>query len=1105
MNRPLDDRTVRGTDAGIGVRAALRSERETSRLVAIVMADIVDSTRQRALHGDRTVDALTAEYESVARTVVEATDGVVVKFLGDGLLAVFATASDAIESAVRLQRAGARLNRRTAVEVRQRIGVTVGEVTLVDGDVRGIVVAEAARLCSAASTGQILVSDTARRTSRRVLPEFASVGELTLKGLPEPVHGWSLEWAHAVPQATVPVRLRPPGPQAMVGRDSEVAMARQIWDRATHDAQVLVITGEPGIGKSRFAFDLAEHVHRSGGLVLAAQCEEFGDSAYQPFAELIAQLCGLDTADQRWTTFFAERADQFGAIVPELGRHPRSTAVSADEAGERHEMMVLGIVEWLEQLSDDTPVLVVLEDVHWAGAELLHVLQSVLKRTSGMRVCFALTTRDHGASDATRRGIDSLHRGPRAAHRLDLTGLSIDATAQLFDERRDVTTTDLIGHLHQSTGGNPLFLLAMADELPPEHHPDRPAAAIVVPDNVKDVFEKQLERLGDETRHVLQHAAVLGQRFELDLATGLCGRSTTEADRAMGEAERYGFVRDCSTPSVLAFEFRHALIAGVLRDQLTSIRRRRAHASAAELLRGSGPALGDRVTRAAQHAVEAGPALPAKVALGLFGEAADAARAAGTFDDARRWVEHALRLAVDGDQRDVVILSARLAHIRFLLNDKSAEAVTEAVSVARRFGDPTLLADAALADDPGLYSQFLGVDERIVANLREALAALPDEDSTHRALLLAALAAQITFGDPHHERFALSEEALGMARRLDDTATLAHVLRHRLTLFSGLGHAGQRMAEARELLGMRPNTGDESNDISLLRAISHAHLQAGDADSGREAMDRVRAAAGRCPVTHAQRGSILMWEAGWALLDGDLAAAERASKAAFKVGSNHVSTQSTMATARQLLTIRSWQDRTASMIESVRQGAELVPMLAPHLAYWMLQIDRADEAQRAWANWDDEATMPAMLIGGAGESIVVEAALVCASVDSAERCRFYFDLLLPHADALTNPVCPERSTHLVLGLLAARMGDHDSADRHFVAAIDHAYRLKAPLLSAEASIRRARYHLDHLDASANPQEVARHAMETGERLGAARLVRLGRELLNDSQRLPRSP
>ena len=1113
VDRLLDSPTIDDLVAGAGhvgqeasepdvdrssLRIELHAAIETSRLVAVVMADLVGSTGQRATHGDRLVDVLMARYESETRAAVESTRGVLVKFLGDGLLAMFPTSSDAIEGAVRLQRAITRLDRHTPVDVRQRVGVTVGEVALCDGDGRGIVIAEASRLCSAAAAGQILVSETARRTARQVMPSFASMGELTLRGLPEPVLAWSVSWNRPLPQDAVPVRLRPAGERMMVGRDAEVATVHRVWALAATEVQTLLVTGEAGIGKSRLVHDLADHALRSGGIVLAGHCEEFADAAYQPLAELVGQLLELDAADQRWTTFFAERADQLAAIVPASQRRPGTVRASAADAEERTERLVLGVVEWLEQLSDDAPVLVVLEDVHWAQPELLHLVRRGLAQTTGMRVCFVLTSRDADVVESTAAEIAALRRGPKPVHSVALTGLAADAAEQLLAAPGDRVTTEVAGRLQASTGGNPLFLLALADELPVSPDGEGPVDWLEVPGGVREVLERQVGRLAEPTCEVLRVAAVLGARFEVDLAMKLSGRSVAECDRAIEEAERAGIVRECSTPAVLSFEFRHALIAGVLRDQLTTIRRRRTHAVAAELLRTDRPVLGERISRAARHAVEAGPALAPAIAFDLLDQATSVARAAGSLGDAQRWAVYALDLATEcGNDRAVVEWSVDLARIRFLLGRKAVESAVDAIAAARRFGDPHLLAEAALVDDPGTYTEFLGVDDRIVANLREALASLADEDSSHRARLLAALAAQRTFVDPAGDRFTMSDEALAMARRVGDLDTLAHVLQHRLSLFSGLGHAAARMVEGRELLAIRAGLGDAAADISLLQSISHAHLQLGDAEAGRDAMATIHAVLSGRTITAARRGSLLMWDAGWAMLDGDLIAAERAAKEAFKIGASSGGGQATMATARQLLGIRSWQDRTEAMIGSVRQGAALVPMLAPHLAYWLLEVGLSDDAQQAWADWDDETSVPAMLIGGAGESIVVEAAMVCAALDSATRCRFYFDLLGPYAEVMTNPICPERSTHLVLGRLAARMGDHDTADAHFTAAVEHSRRLRAPLLEADAGLVRVRHRLDQADIPAEAEHVARHAIATGERLGAARLVRLGAELLVD--------
>ena len=251
-----------------------------SNVGAVLFTDLVGSTEQMARLGDSAFDGFRAEHFAALRETVATCGGIEVKTTGDGILATFTSAVDALAAAVATQQATDRQRRAMELPVEIRVGLAIGEVAFDDaGDVFGTPVVEAARLVSAASGGQILCSALVRAMAgSRAGVTFTDLGALELKGLPDPVPACEVAWepltaaaAAAVPLPSVVTGLG----RIFVGRDEELTRLRQWWKEARGGTRRLVLLGgEPGVGKTRLAAALAEEVHADGALVLAGRCGE---------------------------------------------------------------------------------------------------------------------------------------------------------------------------------------------------------------------------------------------------------------------------------------------------------------------------------------------------------------------------------------------------------------------------------------------------------------------------------------------------------------------------------------------------------------------------------------------------------------------------------------------------------------------------------------------------------------------------------------------------------------------------------------------------------------------------------------------------------------
>ncbi|MEY2461176.1 MAG: hypothetical protein QOG30_3006, partial [Acidimicrobiaceae bacterium] len=654
--------------------------------------------------------------------------------------------------------------------------------------------------------------------------------------------------------------------------------------------------------------------------------------------------------------------------------------------------------------------------------------------------------------------------------------------------------------VHTLTNGNPLFALAISSSMA-----DRSDAAPVggaafeLPESVHAILGRQLAQLNDSSLAFLQAAAILGTTFEVDVAAALADASFDVVEDALDAGERHLIVREHSAGALHLYEFNHALVASALTGQLTAIRRRRLHAGAARFVSSAAMVDGDRISRVAHHAAQAGNALLPLESIAAFREAAWHARDRMALHEAIRWLELARGLldAVD-DNRLRIQIDIELGSAAFAAGSPDARGqLREAAEAALRLDDAELLVAALVAADLGGASEYLRVDERRVALLEAALELVPKADKASRARLLVMLALEFIYADDREgRRFALADESLDLAREVDDPALLDIVLDHRLSLFTGPAFVEQRLEETGELLDLVERRRVPTHRrFAFLASRVRVFEQLGRVEEARACMDEMRAIAASEPLLPRHELFYDMIVAGWELLGGRLASAEASVRAAFRLVKSTGDIALGAATARQMLGIRFWQDRASTLLDSVAVGVSINPMLRAHYAYWLLQDGQVDESAQAWALWD-EAPVEGLLDGGTGESIVLEAAAVCAAFEGADRCRYYYDLLEPFGDRIVNPFAPDQPTYHYLGLLAHALNDVELAESQFQASIDFARRVDAPLMAARSSLELARILTAHDRDRPRAVDLARAAAAAGRDLDAAWLVRNSNDLLD---------
>jgi DNA-binding SARP family transcriptional activator len=588
-----------------------------------LFCDLVGSTELLTRLGDDAGDEVRRDCYAVFREALAAHGGREVKSTGDGVFAVFPTSVEqAVACGIAMQQAMARLDiADPQLKLRLRVGIAMGEAKAEDGDWYGIPVVEAERLCTAAHGGQILVADVVCTVAgTRGGHSFRSVGALELKGLARPLPASEVDWSPAElarlatpPRPTMPqLPLRPdaievPLPAVVtatrqgpfVGREVERERLGGVWaESKAGRRQVVLLAGEPGIGKSRFAAELAAMAHGEGAVVLWGRCDEGLGVAYQPVVEALRQYvrhCHEETLDAqlgggRW---------QLARLVPELAEgRPDRAVPSADVETERLRMFD-AVADLLGSVARSRPLLLVQDDLHWAAAPTLLLLRQ-LARPADDRVLIVGTYRDTelGPSHPLVEVLADLRREPTVV-RVAVDGLDEKAVAALVDAATGGTLGDdaleLARELHAQTQGNPFFVSQVLDHLVETGALDQrgrgeagrlPIDRRVVPEGLREVIDRRVARLPKAVRRVLTVAAVIGPDFTLSVLERIPETRTSRNGllRGLEKAARARLIQEVpGDPG--RFAFVHDVARQTIYEALSGPRRARLHRRVAEALK----------------------------------------------------------------------------------------------------------------------------------------------------------------------------------------------------------------------------------------------------------------------------------------------------------------------------------------------------------------------------------------------------------------------------------------------------------------------------------------------------------------------------------------
>jgi len=784
-----------------------------SGIVTFLFTDIEGSTRLFQQHPDAMPDAL-ARHHVLLKDAIDSHHGRVFNIVGDAFCSAFERADDAVAAALRAQRALHREPWSAIGALRVRIGLHTGAAELKDGEyASSLTLVRAQRVMNAGHGGQTLLSAA---TAGRVGPAMPSgttlrvLGEHKLRGLADPEALFQLVAAD-LPSEFAPLRVEDAGsaPVAplqelvrgkLVGRAVELTHLKQHWEQAQQArGHLVLLSGEPGVGKTRLAQELIAHARQSGATILRGGCYEYeATTPYLPLVEALREWVHGQSIEQlraKLKTTAVEMAKLAPEIESKLGTLVPNAPLSP---GEERLRLFDNVGRLLQSLAADCGLLVFVDDIHWADQGTLSLLHYALRHLRNDRVLVLATYREVE--------LDRTHplaavlvdwNRERLATRVPLGRLSHADTgaliAMLFGQ--ETVGAEFVDALYRETEGNPFFLEEVVKSMIEQGEIYREDGGwgrkemheLAIPQSVKEAIGRRLTRLTDATVDALRTAAALGKIFSFnELAAVTSGSVDTLLD-ALDEATAAQLVRANGDDASISsdghddFEFTHDKIREVLYEELNPIRQRRLHqriGEALERLHGTSaePATAatgqpdDRVQDLAHHFAQAGDLARA---LAYSRRAADNAERVFAHDEALKFLEQA-REAAEALKRadDLAAVDEQIGDIhemRGVIRD-AVDSYERALNAAT-----TRETRAALKAKIGNAYAPLG-DPRGLARLEESLVELDPASQTNALALATALVGRYYhLRSEHTKAIEFLERARQLAEPLDDPATVSNI------------------------------------------------------------------------------------------------------------------------------------------------------------------------------------------------------------------------------------------------------------------------------------------------------------------------------------------
>jgi len=861
--------TSRSLQVGTAKAYVLAEER---KIVTVLFADISSSEPLGLRLEPPRLRAVLGAYFGVLARAIQTYGGTIDKYIGDAVMAVFGApisheddAARAIRAALAIQSSAQSLHdtleKTHGLQISIRIGVNTGEVVagLLPGEVRaytvtGDAVNTAQRIESAAPPGQILVSATTYALARHTFV-FEPVAPLTLKGKAESVPAYRVVGLERRASAR--------GGPELVGRAQELTLLHDVFGRlSARRGHVLHVHGEAGVGKTRLIAEFLGSLPSGTGRIRVRSNSYELETPYALIANLLRRVFGLQPTEDEATAraALAEHIDEFGrasrasatALFLELLGY--GTRSSLDPEAKRRLLLAL-LRRFLSHRSADTPLVLVVEDLHWVDATSAAMLAELIQHVPRMRVLLISTGRETANAIWT-------------TERLPLEPLGSEASAEMVAAVADVALDDTTRALVlERTGGNPFFIEEMVRAL-------ATGATSTVPSTVQELLEARLDRLDEHPRRAAHDASVIGREFAVRVLERVATGVDLDPALARLEAERFIAPRPASPER--SYAFRHALVQEVAyKTQLVS-QRRRTHVLVGDALSGVYSDRLDELTYPlAYHYGRGDDDVKARVALLRAGKRAQHLYAK---DEALGYFRSALERS-GGDSETRTMALEGIGDIQRL-----AAAYPDALasySAAHVAALGARLVQCRLLRKTGGIHVLRGDLTTAMKVLSEALADLPEDAGSETSYLLLAIGDIRWREGRYDDAIATLREAASRADAVGDVTARADALKELGTVYVVMGDKREGLRRYEESFGLYESVDDQYGQANDLSNIGIAHRRLGEYDQALDAYAKALAIRERIgdPLgvgrVRNNRADILR-------LRGDLDGAERDYRAALE-------------------------------------------------------------------------------------------------------------------------------------------------------------------------------------------------------------------------------
>lgn len=894
----------------------------------------------------------------------------------------------------------------------------------------------------------------------------------------------------------------PPDPltgEVFVGRERTMELLlSNLEDAMAGRGRVALLIGEPGIGKTRVAEQLASHARERGAEVLVGRCVEGeGAPAFWPWVQIVRSYV-QDRSRSELEEILGTRAPVVARAIAEVAEKLGELTEPAElEPAQARFRLFDSLSAFFINAAAKRPLVLVLDDLHRADRASLLLLQFLVRelRDAALFIVGAVRDAELARDPASSRIVSEIARED-PSRPLYLEGLSRSAVAEFVERTtgRD-RPESLAAALHEQTGGNPFFLTQVMQLLESQGRleGDKVELSVDLPlsRGVRDAIRRHLDVLSESCYATLAAASVIGREFPMAALAAACDGSSDDLLESLSEAIAARVVAEIPG-AVGRYGFSHSLIRETLYGELPTARRVQLHARIGDALvaaygRNDEPHLAEL----AHHYVQAAPGGRADHAVEYSVRAAEHAERQLAYEPAAAHYERALQAMQLGPADDVRRLQLLLALGRALWRaadgERARQSFLDAADVARGLGDARGLSQAALGF--GLWDQDDIVDERLVHLLEDALASLGAEESPVRARVMGRLARELKFTAPWDRLEALSQGAVSMARRSGDNVSLADALVARHWALWGPTNTEDRFAAAVEIVQLAEEIDNRSLALQGRQFRLADLLEMGDIPGVDLEIDAIAWLADELHWPQHQWLAAL-FRAMRAQMSGQFDEANGLTQKALQIGERVHRETAVQWYSVQMSALRRRQgklEEAVAALQILRRQAPWAPTWRCELALTLTLLGRADDAraefeQLAVQNFSDLRLDATWLTGIA---FLSEA---CARLGDADRAAILYELLQDYVGRTVSAgpgIACYGSAARHLGLLATTLERWEEARAHFEQALEMHARMGArPFVAeTEADFAALLHACGKGDERTRALELARSASETASELG----------------------